>query len=74
VDRNDFLRLQGGENPLHNTAFRPTIKFLVYRFPFSELRGQGSPLAAVFGDVQDCVDKVAIVDLDIAACASVIFI
>ena len=47
--RDYLLGLQGRENPLHYTAFRPTVEFLVYGRPIAVFFRQRLPFTAVLG-------------------------
>ena len=67
MDGNNFLSLQGRENSLQRAVLRPTAELFVYRGPIPELSGQRPPFAAIFGHIQNCVDKIAVLGLDIAA-------
>ena len=83
-DRNNFFLLQRIKNTLYYAIFTPSFKSLVNAIPFAVFLWKCPPLAPIFGNIQDSVDKCVIVDfyiptlnrkilLILAYCAFVIF-
>ena len=61
-DRNNFFLLQRIKNTLYYAIFTPSFKSLVNAIPFAVFLWKCPPLAPIFGNIQDSVDKCVIVD------------
>ena len=61
-DRNNFFLLQRIKNTLYYAIFTPSFKSLVNAIPFAVFLRKCPPLAPIFGNIQDSVDKCVIVD------------
>ena len=61
-DRNNFFLLQRIKNTLYYAIFTPSFESLVNAIPFAVFLWKCPPLAPIFGNIQDSVDKCVIVD------------
>ena len=61
-DRDNFFLLQCIKNTPYYAIFTPSFKSLVNAIPFAVFFWKCPPFAPVFGNIQDSVDKCAIVD------------
>ena len=57
-----FFLLQRIKNTLYYAIFTPSFKSLVNAIPFAVFLWKCPPLAPIFGNIQDSVDKCVIVD------------
>ena len=62
----DLRLLQLGKDALQYPVFRPPVQARIDRVPVPELLGQTAPFAAVFGDVQDGIENLQVVERDVA--------
>jgi len=67
LDAHDLRLLQLLEHPVEHAGLRPAVHARVDRVPVAEALGQSSPLAAVLGHVQDCVDHLHVAQADVAS-------
>ena len=67
LDAYDLRLLQLLEHPVEHARLRPAVHARVDRVPLAEALGQSSPLAAVFGHVQDCVDHLHVAQADVSS-------
>ena len=67
LDSNNLRLLQPLKHPIQHTALAPAIHPRLDRVPIAETFRKTSPLAALFGYIQDCVQDIQILEPNIAA-------
>ena len=58
LDIDHVAFLQRCKNTIQHAVFRPAIRPRIDRVPIAEAFRQSSPLAPMFGDVQDRIDNI----------------
>jgi len=66
ADAHDLLALQLLEDLIQHPVLGPAIHAGVDGVPISEAFGQSAPLAAVLGDIEQCIQQLQVVQLHIA--------
>ena len=66
LQTDDLRVLQLGKYAIQHSALRPTIHTRIDGVPVAEPLGQTAPFAPLFGDVQDGVEHVQIVERHVA--------
>ena len=67
LEGDDLLALESGKDAVEHAGFAPAVHARVDRVPVAKALWQSAPLASLFGDIEDRVDDLKVVQADIAA-------
>lgn len=62
---NDLPLLQLGKDPIQHAALRPMAHACIDRMLIPKLLREGATVAALLGDIQDCVEHLQMVERDV---------